>query len=160
MTENDQAGHRHHCPDCGTDWECRCWGGAQSSGANERLCLRCLQESSLPRVVKNASGWRESKLGGIVVSRGGWSNRWVSTRELRAALKRWVKQSLECAPEDAEHPEYGPSQCGGCRYFAAWDGDYGLCCNPRSPQDGRFCFEHGGCPQHSTLEEIEHDNKA
>ena len=88
----------------------------------------------------------------IFVTEGGWfiGRRWMSTRELEQALDRWVKRSLNMAlPEAVTEGE--AYQCGGCRFFGAFDGDYGLCCNPGSPEDGRVVYEHGGCPEHSWL---------
>lgn len=31
------------------------------------------------------------------------------------------------------------------------DFDYGFCFNTQSPNEGRICFEHGGCKNHSDL---------
>lgn len=82
----------------------------------------------------------------IFITEGGWcGRRWMSTRELEKALERWVKRSYGTALAVTEGGSY---QCGGCRFFGALDGDYGLCCNADSVQDGRVCYEHGGCPQH------------
>jgi hypothetical protein len=53
----------------------------------------------------------------------------------------------------------GCGQCGGCRFFAALDGDYGICCNELSPNDGRVTFEHGGCIQHSFIQELLNKDK-
>lgn len=89
----------------------------------------------------------------LFVSQGGWSGRWMTTKELLAAQNRWVKHSYETALPKAE-TDGGGYQCGGCRYFAALDSDYGICCNTQSVNDGRVTFEHGGCDKPSMLEEI------
>ncbi len=93
----------------------------------------------------------------VWVSEGGWvGRRWLTTPELRSSRERWVQASYEHdgkALEKAREQEGGIIQCGGCRFFAALDGDFGLCCNPRSWFDGRATFEHGGCKQHSSIEE-------
>lgn len=89
---------------------------------------------------------------GIYVSDGGWcGRRWLTTDALHKARSRWVKASCDVAPAEAETAG-GGYQCGGCSYFAAFDADYGLCANEKSPQDGRVCWEHGGCHQHSNIE--------
>lgn len=75
--------------------------------------------------------------------RGGWFyGQWLTKEEIEAAEKRWVK----AAYQDRSSDEY---QCGGCRFFAAFGADYGVCCNPDSCKDGRVMFEHGGCNVHS-----------
>ena len=48
----------------------------------------------------------------------------------------------------------GCAQCGGCRWYAAIDGDYGFCFNQDSPNEGRITFEHGGCIYHSFIQEL------
>ena len=89
---------------------------------------------------------------GVYLSEGGWlGRRWMTTFEIAKAVKRWVARSYQVAPSESL-TEGGSYQCGGCRYFAAFDADYGLCCNPDSEQDGRVCFEHGGCIKHSNIE--------
>ena len=86
----------------------------------------------------------------IFITEGGWliGRRWMSTNELEKVLDRWVRHSQATALPEAV-TEGGAYQCGGCRFFGALDGDYGLCCNAGSPNDGRVVFEHGGCPEHS-----------
>jgi hypothetical protein len=38
-------------------------------------------------------------------------------------------------------------QCGGCRFFAKLDADWGRCTNPRSPHDREIVFEHFTCAE-------------
>jgi len=95
--------------------------------------------------------WTDYTSNPIVPREGGWvGRRWMTSAELNAALERWVDRSYATAlPEALAHG--GAYQCGGCRFFGAFDGDYGLCCNPDSENDGRVVFEHGGCPQASGI---------
>lgn len=77
-------------------------------------------------------------------SEGGWTDRkdWLTQDEADAAEKRWAMRSYL--------PRYDDNyQCGGCRFFAAFGADYGVCCNVASAMDGNITFEHGGCEQHS-----------
>lgn len=117
------------------------------------------------RRCKDTLGSREFPLFGsleygehaVLVSEGGWcGKRWMTTKELRAARERWVRESYSHegpAFHDALREYGGVIQCGGCRYFAAFDADFGLCGNPLSWFDGRVTFEHGGCLRHSNLED-------
>lgn len=90
---------------------------------------------------------------GVYLTEGGWcGRRWMTTDEIHKAIIRWVRASYKAGTKEAVEDTDGAYQCGGCRYFAAFDADYGLCCNAKSPQDGRVCFEHGGCYQHSNVE--------
>jgi len=89
----------------------------------------------------------------VWVSEGGWNGRrWLTTDELWRALDRWVRAAYATAPKSSS-PGWVEHQCGGCRYFSAFDSDYGLCCNLKSPNDGKVTFEHAGCSQHSEIEE-------
>ncbi len=103
--------------------------------------------------------------GAILVSEGGWcGRRWMSSIELRAARERWTRRSYKGSGSEFEKAlttATGVIQCGGCRYFADFDGDCGLCCNPKSGFDGSVTFEHGGCPQHYNIEKglVEWDGK-
>ena len=88
-----------------------------------------------------------------IVSQGGWliGKKWMTTDELWAARDRWAAASYAAAMPQAL-TEGGAYQCGGCRFFAALDADWGLCCNPASQMDGKVTFEHGGCVQHSYVQ--------
>jgi hypothetical protein len=48
----------------------------------------------------------------------------------------------------------GCGQCGGCRWFAAMDSDYGICFGENSPNEGKLVFEHGGCIYHHFIQEL------
>jgi len=87
---------------------------------------------------------------GVVVSIGGWTDKWLGRRKLKRALDRWVVNSRETGKQepDMEH-DWIPHQCGGCRFAALFDFNYGLCANELSPNDGKVIFEHGGCVNHS-----------
>lgn len=83
------------------------------------------------------------------VERGGWyEGRWLTKAEAAAAQHRWADRSFKTLPD-------GTFQCGGCKFFAALGGDYGLCWNSKSEHDGRVTFEHGGCSEHSRLASVE-----
>jgi hypothetical protein len=98
----------------------------------------------------------------IWLEEGGWcGRRWMTTPELEKAQARWIKQSYQAsgpAFEERLKEEGGWIQCGGCRFFGAFDGDFGLCCNPESPMDGHVTFEHGGCDQHSNRAAFEENH--
>lgn len=129
--------------------------------------------------IKRHNGYRSFVLfDGTEVSEGGWliGRKWMTAKFMRQAETRWVKHSYSTRadnilkiggllwdPEAAKRlqeidDEYdltaGCAQCGGCRWFAALDGDYGVCCNKLSLNDGRITFEHGGCIQHSFIQEL------
>ena len=93
---------------------------------------------------------------GTVVSEGGWfsDRKWMTAKELNAAQDRWVANCYKTGKQEPDVKEdWIPHQCGGCRWFAAFDLDYGICCNKESPNDGRITFEHGGCTKHSDFQE-------
>ena len=79
-------------------------------------------------------------------SKGGWaSGKMPTMHERYAAERRWIRRSFRPG-EQGKDDEY---QCGGCRFFAAFGADYGVCWNAESPMDGMIVFEHGGCREHS-----------
>ncbi len=114
--------------------------------------------------------------GGTEVSEGGWmiGRKWMTAKFMNDAETRWVKQSYKtradnvlkdnAIPQELRQKlqeidrEYdlsaGCVQCGGCRWYAAIDGDYGFCCNLDSPNEGRITFEHGGCIRHHFIQEL------
>ena len=122
------------------------------------------------------SGYRSFVIfDGTEISEGGWliGRKWMTAKYLKSCEARWVKSSYDTRldeflkgnlPATAEneklkeiYKDYGDGgaiQCGGCRWFAALDCDYGFCCNEKSPNEGRITFEHGGCIQHSYIQEL------
>lgn len=79
---------------------------------------------------------------------GGWRDGpWLTDVEIKGAEERWTKRSY--APDASEADGEIRLQCGGCRYFAAFGADFGVCCNGVSRFDGLIVFEHGGCLNHS-----------
>jgi len=97
--------------------------------------------------------WAAGYLVGLEISEGGWAcvdgrlKDWMTKADLESAEKRIFKNSQ---PEDYDSSDM--PQCGGCKWFGALNGDWGICCNEKSPQDTRIQFEHSGCFQHSALE--------
>src|SRR5690606_27761003 len=93
---------------------------------------------------------------GSEVSSGGWAgaerlSEWMTKAEIEAAEKRALER---CYATNTDTDEM-TRQCGGCRWFAALNGDWGFCLNEASPHDGRAVFEHGGCPQHIYPSELQ-----
>jgi len=88
------------------------------------------------------------------ISEGGWfyGRKWMTAKSLVKAEKRWVKRCYQTGKEQPDYDNWIAHQCGGCRWFAALDSDWGICCNESSPNDGRVVFEHGGCINHSDLD--------
>ena len=85
------------------------------------------------------------------ITEGGWfyGRKWMTAKSLVEAENRWVKQCYQTGEEQPDYDDWIAHQCGGCRWFAALDSDWGICCNKLSPNDGRVTFEHGGCIKHS-----------
>jgi hypothetical protein len=95
-------------------------------------------------------------LGGLCgepVEQGGWSyGNKLKPKELKAAEARWSKRAYNLPPvEHFRGHNHFNDQCGGCRFFAALNADWGICCNEQSLNDGRMTFEHWGCVAHSVL---------
>mgnify|MGYP001612048497 FL=1 len=136
--------HLHPCSLCKRKYYCWCGRPIRDEGP----CSDCSHELSLPKVVRLGKGWdgyRTSRLfSDIQVSQGGWSSQWVTTSELRSSLSRWIAGEYKASPPEVTE-EAGAYQCGGCRFFLALDGDYGICANAASRYDGRIVFEHIGC---------------
>lgn len=115
------------------DCECEFCGSNEQISSIDGLyiCKECENE---PDTVAQASS-----------GRGGWYHgKWLTKNEIAEAEQRWGIKSYESRTSD----EY---QCGGCKSFAAFGPDYGVCCNSLSSRDGHIMFEHGGCEQHSVL---------
>jgi len=116
---------------------------------------------------------------GTEVSEGGWliGRKWMTAKFMNRIVDKWVRQSYETRADNylkthkndmAISPvieklkeidnDYdlsaGCAQCGGCRWYAAIDGDYGFCFDQDSPNEGRITFEHGGCIQHSFIQSL------
>lgn len=113
---------------------------------------------------------------GTEVTQGGWliGRKWMTAKLMKDAESRWVAHSYKTRADnimkikglppdvlerlveiDREYDlSAGCGQCGGCRWFAALDADYGMCCNKEGLNDGRITFEHGGCIQHSFIQEL------
>lgn len=112
---------------------------------------------------------------GTEISEGGWliGRKWMTAKFMNTIVYKWVKQSYDTRADalykkgllPKEYIETlrqrgmldytaGDGQCGGCRWYAAIDGDYGFCFNQDSPNEGRITFEHGGCIQHSFIQEL------
>lgn len=91
---------------------------------------------------------------GTPISEGGWfcGRKWMTAKLLVKAENRWHKRCYQTGKEQTDYDNWIAHQCGGCRWFAALDSDWGICCNESSPNDGRAVFEHGGCIEHSDFE--------
>jgi len=113
---------------------------------------------------------------GTEVSEGGWliGRKWMTANFMNRIVNQWVRRSYETRADTYLEKKFsvevdieklreidkqydlsaGCGQCGGCRWFAAIDSDYGFCFNQDSPNEGRITFEHGGCIQHSFIQEL------
>jgi len=94
------------------------------------------------------------------ISRGGAypdNIKWMPAKYVKERVGEWVKRSYETAKEQPDYDtinQWTPHQCEWCYWFGALDSDYGFCFNTQSPNEGRICFEHGGCKYHSDLTPI------
>lgn len=114
------------------------------------------------RVWREKSAFFEDAYGaaylcGEIVYEGGWHNstlirEWMVREEIEGAEKRINERSYAGRVEVLD-PAY--FQCGGCKWFAALNGDWGICCNQESAMDGRVTFEHGGCDKHPLVGKIQ-----
>lgn len=133
--------------------------------------------------INGESGYRTYVIfDGTEISEGGWplGRKWMTAKFMNHIVDKWVAQSYSTRvdtlykkgllPKDFIEPlrqqgmlEYtaGDGQCGGCRWYADIDGDYGFCFNQDSPNEGRITFEHGGCIQHHFIQQLlnSDDNK-
>lgn len=119
--------------------------------------------------------FKEAYLSQCNVSQGGWydGRKWLTDKRIDEIEKRWVAKSyatradklledeisdeLRAALKEIDRQyglEGGISQCGGCMFFAATGGDFGLCWNEKSMHDGQIVFEHGGCIENSVIQEL------
>jgi len=114
--------------------------------------------------------------GGTEVTEGGWmiGRKWMTAKYMSGLVHKWVKQSYATRADNhldnQQIPEEirsklkiidskydlsaGCGQCGGCSWYTAIDGDYGFCFNEQSPNEGRITFEHGGCIEHSFIQQL------
>ncbi len=126
----------------------------------DREYIREVKRADLKKhkIIYNKFGdetYRSSKLfDDTTVTEGGWywGRKWMTAKFIIAAENRWVQHSYETGKEQPDYKDWIAHQCGGCRYFAALDLDYGICCDEYSTNDGRVTFEHGGCIKHSDFE--------
>jgi len=91
---------------------------------------------------------RAATLAQAAVEPGGWyaGRAWLTPHGTQRAERRWRLRSLE-GRRLAEHAGAirDIDQCGGCRWFAAFGADDGICYRDGGPYDGMIVFEHGGC---------------
>ena len=71
-------------------------------------------------------------------------NRVVTDRFSNPESERRYRDHWPGEPELAAQCEEG-GQCGGCAYFAPFNSDWGLCCNPSSRHATETVFEHFSC---------------
>lgn len=97
------------------------------------------------------------KIVGQEIHQGGWTKLgnledWMTTTDLENIESRIIDRSYSTAPKREGDEDDIIAQCGGCKWFASLNSDWGICCNEKSPQDGRIMFEHSGCKEHSEFE--------
>jgi hypothetical protein len=94
----------------------------------------------------------------VTVTEGGWwyGKAWMTAKMFNASTTRWWQHGENTGQQEPDYDtenHWIPHQCGGCRWFAALDSDWGICCGEGTPNDGRIVFEHNGCVSHSYLTE-------
>jgi hypothetical protein len=68
---------------------------------------------------------------------------WSNAESRRLYETRWPAE-----PELRWQYEEECWQCGGCSFFAPFNYDWGLCCNPKSRHHLETVFEHFTCPSY------------
>ena len=71
-------------------------------------------------------------------------NRIVTTRFSNPDSARRYREHWPDETELRLQAEEG-GQCGGCAFFAPFNSDWGLCCNPKSKHVTETVFEHFTC---------------
>ena len=71
-------------------------------------------------------------------------NHIVTTRFSNGDSERRYREDWPDEPELRLQAEEG-GQCGGCGFFAPFNSDWGLCCNPKSRHLTETVFEHFTC---------------
>lgn len=66
---------------------------------------------------------------------------WSSPASMRLYRERWPQE-----PQLRERAEERGEECGACSFFAPLNGEWGLCCHPRSRHFRETLFERFTCP--------------